>query len=115
MDNFITGTCNCISASEYEQNKSKIIHEIDIINNQLNPSNDDDGFTINISKKKKDELSSILIIKKKELNEIKRMVHLTEKGFIPLNVQIEIKKESTPKLSTEVQVRKTNKIVKPKF
>lgn len=115
MDNFITGTCNCISVSEYEQNKSKIIHEIDIINNQLNPSNDDDGFTINISKKKKDELVSILIIKKKELNEIKRMVHLTEKGFIPLNVQIEIKKESSPKPTTEVQVKKTNKIVKPKF
>jgi hypothetical protein len=92
-----------------------IIDEINIINGQINPGNDEDGFIINISKKRKDELNSLLLIKKKELNEIKRMVHFTEKGLIPLNVQIEIKKEANPKPTGEVQVKKTNKIVKPKF
>jgi hypothetical protein len=115
MDNLITGTCNCVSADIYEQNKKKIIDEINSINNQLNPGDDEEGFTINISKKKKDELSSLLLIKKKELSEMKRMVHITEKGVIPLNIRIEIKNVANPKPSEEVQVKKTNKIVKPKF
>jgi hypothetical protein len=115
MDNFITGNCNCISLDIFETNKKAIIDKIILIESQLNPSNDEDGFTINISKKKKDELNSFLLIKKKEFNEMKRMVHFTEKGFIPLNVLIETKKQTNPKISEEPQVKKTNKIVKPKF
>ena len=115
IDNLITGTCSCVSAEMFEQNKKTCIDEINKIDSQLNPDDDEDGFTVNISKKKKDELNSLLLIKKKELNEMKRMVHLTEKGFVPLNVHIEIKKETNPKPSEEVQVKKTNKIVKPKF
>ena len=117
MDNLMTGNCNCVSADIFEQNKKKIIDEINIIDSQLNPDDDKDGFIIqrNINNSKKKELNSLLLIKKKELNEIKRMVHLTEKGFVPLNIQIEIKKEANPKPSEEVQVKKTNKIVKPKF
>ncbi len=114
IDNLITGNCNCESIENFQQKKAKIIEEISSIDDQLNP-NVEDGFTINISKKKKDELNSLILIKKKELGEIKRMIHLTEKGFIPLNVQIEIKKETNPKPSEEIQVKKTNKIIKPKF
>ena len=76
---------------------------------------DEDGFTATITKKRKDELTEMLTIKKKELLNCKRMVHLTEKGMIPLNIQIEIKKAANPKPSEEVQVKKANKIVKPKF
>ena len=68
-----------------------------------------------MTKKRKDELTELLAIKKKELINCKRMVHLTEKGLVPLNVQIEIKKQTNPKPSEEVQVKKANKIVKPKF
>jgi hypothetical protein len=61
MDNFITGNCNCLSAEIFEQNKKKIIDEINIINNKLKPEIED-GFTINFPKKKKDELTSLLLI-----------------------------------------------------
>ena len=89
--------------------------EINKINTILNPSIDEDGFTASIAKKRKDELIELLTIKKKEFLNYKRMVHLTEKGMIPLNAQIEIKKAANPKPTEEVQVKKANKIVKPKF
>ena len=68
-----------------------------------------------MTKKRKDELTELLSIKKKELINLKRMVHMTEKGMVPLNVQIEIKKQTNPKPSEEIVVKKANKIVKPKF
>ncbi len=115
IDNLITGSCSCISLADFESNKSKLIEEIQKINDLLNPVEDEDGFKVSITQKKKNELSELLNIKKKELSNIKRMVHLTDKGLIPLNVQIEIKKQTNPKPSEEVQVKKANKIVKPKF
>ncbi len=118
IDNLITGTCSCISANEYNIKKNILINEISNINNQLNPTEDKDGFIVNITKKKKDELQQSLIIKNKELNEFKRMIHLTDKGLIPLNVQIENKKQTNPKPADNlesVQVKKTLEIIKPKF
>lgn len=115
IDNLITGKCSCIPLKEYETNKQMINDVITKINMQLNPREDDDGFTLSMTKKRKDELSELLAIKKKELNNCKRMVHLTENGLVPLDVQIEIKKQANPKPSEEVQVKKANKIVKPKF
>lgn len=116
IDNFITGKCACISKEEYDIKTRTIIDTI----NELNSINikDEDGFiqkTNNISKKKKDEIMSQLIIKKKELNELTRMYHMTEYGFIPLNVQTEIKNKDVPKTLEDIQVKKTTKIVKPKF
>ena len=115
IDNLITGSCSCIPSKQHEEIKSKIIEEINRIDTILNPSIDEDGFTATISKKRKDELNELIIIKKKELLNYKRMVHMTETGLIPLNIQIEIKKATNPKPSEEVQVKKANKIVKPKF
>ena len=115
IDNLISGSCSCISLQDHEDIKTKIMDDINKINTILNPSIDEDGFTASIAKKRKDELTELLTIKKKEFLNYKRMVHLTEKGMIPLNVQIEIKKATNPKPSEEVQVKKANKIVKPKF
>ncbi len=115
IDNLITGNCSCVSLEKYDMDKSNIIDDINKINTQLNPTSDEDGFTVSMTKKRKDELIELLAIKKKELNNLKRMVHLTEKGIVPLNVQIEIKKVTNPKPSEEVIVKKANKIVKPKF
>ena len=115
IDNLITGSCSCIPSEQHEEIKTKIMEEINKINIILNPSIDEDGFIATITKKRKDELIELLTIKKKELINCKRMVHLTEKGLVPLNVQIEIKKQTNPKPSEEVQVKKANKIVKPKF
>jgi hypothetical protein len=115
IDNLITGSCSCISLEVYETTKKNIIDTIEKINTQLNPSKDDDGFTVSMTKKRKDELIETLAIKKKELINCKRMVHLTENGLVPLNVQIEIKKQTNPKPTEEVQVKKAIKIVKPKF
>jgi hypothetical protein len=115
ISNLITGSCGCVPLEEYDITKSKIIDDITKIQLQLNPPDDDDGFTVSMTKKRKDELTEILALKKKELINLKRMVHLTEKGLVPLDVQIEIKKQTNPKPSEEVQVKKANKIVKPKF
>ena len=115
INNLITGSCSCIPLEEYETTKTKIIDDITKISIQLNPSEDDDGFIVSITKKRKDELTELLAIKKKELINYKRMVHLTEKGLVPLNIQIEIKKQLNPKPSEEVLVKKATKIVKPKF
>ena len=114
IDNLINGTCSCISLEKYNSSKTHLIDEIDSIDEQLHPE-EEDGFVVNITKKKKDELTLLLNIKKKELNELKRKVHMTEKGFIPLSVRIETKKQNNPKPVEEVQVKKTVKIVKPKF
>jgi hypothetical protein len=114
IDNLITGSCSCVSLDYYNSNKKKLIDEIDKINIQLNPEQTD-GFVVNINKRKKEDLSTLLILKKKELSELKRMVHLTDKGFIPLNVRIENKNQNNPKPVEEIQVKKTVKIVKPKF
>jgi hypothetical protein len=92
IDDLITGSCSCIKLQEHEEKTTKIMDEINKINTILNPSIDEDGFTASIAKKRKDELTEMLIIKKKEFLNCKRMVHVTEKGMIPLNVQIEIKK-----------------------
>ena len=70
---------------------------------------------INITKKKKDELNSLLLVKNKELNSLTRMVHLTENGFIPLSVRILNKIQNNPTKPEEIQVKKTTKIVKPTF
>ncbi len=113
IDNLMNGSCSCVSIDDYNSNKSKIMAEIEEINNQLNP-NEEDGFTINISKRKKDELNSLLLVKNKELNSLTRMVHLTEDNFIPLSIRIANKIQSNPKVE-EIQVKKTAKIVKPKF
>ncbi len=115
IDNLITGSCSCISSEEFENNKTKITEEINKINSLLVPVEDNDGFTVAITQKKKSELNELLVIKKKELNNYKRMVHMTEKGMVPLNVQIEIKKQTNPKPSEEIVVKKANKIIKPKF
>lgn len=115
IENLITGNCSCESIEVFENNKTTLIEDIKRIEQQLNPTEDEDGFTVNISKKKKDELTSLLINKKRELINIKRMVHLTEQGFIPLNIQIEKRKENNPKPIEEMQIKKTNKVVKPKF
>jgi hypothetical protein len=114
IDNLINGSCSCISLEDYNTTKTKLQKEIQLINNHLNPAKED-GFEVSISKKKLDELKSLLLLKNKELNELKRMMHLTEDGFIPLSVRIEIKKQNDPKPVEEIQVKKTVKIVKPKF
>jgi hypothetical protein len=114
IDNLINGSCSCVSLEDYNSAKKKIQDEINNINNQLNPE-EVDGFIINITKRKKEELSSLLTLKKKELSEFKRHVHLTEKGLIPLNIRIESKNQNNPKPVEEMQVKKTVRIVKPKF
>ena len=117
IDNLINGTCSCVSLEIHTSTKQKILDEIEHINSQLNPNQgcDDDGFIVNITKKKKDELNSQLTLKKQQLKELIRMVHLTEKGFIPLSVRVESKRQNNPKPVEELQVKKTLKIVKPKF
>lgn len=118
IDNLITGNCKCETLDIFNTRKQKLIDEINSLNINNPGDCDDDGF-IMITKKKKEEhdinIQRIINIKKKELNTFKRMVHLTEKGFIPLNVLIETKKQNNPKPSEEPQVKKTNKIIKPKF
>ncbi len=114
IDNLINGTCSCISIDNFNSNKIKIMKEINQIKNQLN-TNEEDGFVVNITKKKKEELNSLLLIKNKELNSLTRMVHLTENGLIPLSIRIEHKKQNNPKPVEEIQVKKTAKVVKPKF
>ena len=114
MDDFIKGTCSCISIDDYNSHKTKILKEIELLNNQLKP-NTDDGFTMNISKKKKDEIASLLLLKNNELNELKRMIHLTEYNFIPLHIRIENKNKTNPKPVEEIKVKKTAKIIKPVF
>jgi len=114
IDNLMNGSCSCISIDNYNSNKTKIMKEIELINNQLNPE-EEDGFIINITKKKKDELNSLLLVKNKELNSLTRMVHLTDNGFIPLSVRILNKIQNNPTKPEEIQVKKTAKIVKPTF
>jgi hypothetical protein len=118
IDNLITGNCNCEKLDIFNNRKQKLMDEINNINSHLN-SETDEGFIINMTKKKKEEfiitIKRIINIKKQEHDNIKRMVHLTEKGFIPLNVLSETKKINNPKPSDEPQVKKTNKIIRPKF
>jgi hypothetical protein len=114
IDNLMNGSCSCISIDNYNSNKTKIMKEIELINNQLNPE-EEDGFIINITKKKKDELNSLLLVKNKELNNLTRMVHLTDDGFIPLSVRILNKIQNNPTKPEEIQIKKTAKVVKPKF
>ncbi len=113
IDNLMNGSCSCISIDNYNSSKTKIMKEIELIKNQLNP--EEEGFVVNITKKKKDELNSLLLTKNKELNNLTRMIHLTENGFIPLSVRIEHKIQNNPKPVEEIQVKKTAKVVKPKF
>jgi len=114
IDNLMNGSCSCVSIDNYNSSKMKIMKEIELINNQLNPE-EEDGFIINITKKKKDELNSLLLVKNKELNSLTRMVHLTDNGFIPLSVRILNKIQNNPTKPEEIQVKKTTKVVKPKF
>ncbi len=114
IDNLMNGSCSCISLDDYNTSKLKISNEIELINNQLKP-NTDDGFVLNITKKRKDELNSLLLLKNNELNDLKRMMHLTETGFVPLNIRVEEKKQSNPKPVEEIQVKKTARVMKPVF
>jgi hypothetical protein len=114
IDNFMNGSCSCVSLEDYNSSKDKLLKDIEIINGNLNPEIDD-GFEVIIPKKKKDELTSLLLSKKRELNELKRMMHLTDDGFVPLSVRIEDRNKTNPKPVEEIQVKKTAKILKPKF
>ncbi len=116
MDDLINGSCSCESADVFNSQKTKLMDEIDNIDNQLHPKNTaDDGFITNMTKRKKDELGQLLITKKTQLSNLKRMFHLTDKNFIPLSVRIENKKITNPVQVEEIQVKKTMKVMKPKF
>ena len=111
IDNMLNGTCSCIGKEEYEEKKQKLIDEINKYNITENVN---DGFTVKLSKKQKEEYSSLLRIKYNELNSLKRKVHLTEYNMVPM-CKLRESKSAIERPVETLEVKKTNKVSKPKF
>ena len=103
IDDMMTGKCSCISREIYTEQKTSLEQELKLLT--ITNETDKDGF-ITKSTKKKDPARIIELTS--QLNNMKRMIHLTEEGTIPMSVHIE-QNERKPVISEEKQAKRVVK------
>ena len=113
---YMTGKCKCLSEEEIEKKKKSNDEESSSIKKELSGSIDSDGFKITLTKKIQKEKEARIDVLNKENNALYRMVHYTERGLIPYNVQLkneeDLKKQE--ELAKVAVVEKKVVIVKKK-
>jgi hypothetical protein len=115
IDNMLNGNCSCELKETFNEKKIKLTTEIKEIEKKLNPSTDEDGFSVFITKKVKDELIQKLKEKKIESTNLFRLVHLTEFGLIPLSERQKEREKTQPVAVENIQVVETKKVMKKKY
>jgi hypothetical protein len=100
IDDMMTGKCSCISRELYNEQKKSIEQELKLLTIV-----DEDGF---ITKSKKKKNPDRVIELTYQLNNMQRMVHLTEEGTVPMAVHIE-QNERKPVISEEKQAKRVVK------
>lgn len=79
VDNFLTGSCSCVSKAEFDTQKQNIINQINIVSDKIDKvKGNKNGLT-----KQLNELN-------KQLNGMSRKLHYTEEGMLPYNEQYKI-------------------------
>ena len=102
IDDMMTGKCSCISREQYLEQKNSIEQELKLLT--IKPDTED-GFITKSSKKKQ---PGRIIELTHQLNNMFRMIHLTEEGTIPMSVHIE-KNYVKP---VTVEIKEAKRIVK---
>ena len=118
-DNFLTGTCDCISKEEFDSQKEEIVLQIAQLKDQSNPI---DGFQAVKPSKRKKHLNQLEIKKlTTKLNGMRRKLHFTELEMKPFNKQLSEYQESVIEKKKEVEKeitdreKKMKKVVKKKI
>jgi len=126
-EDFLSGSCNCLSKDEFATKKENIINTIEEGRLTLLGSTDETGYTVKLTSKKKKSLENKIATLNNELKNLSRKIHYTDNGFIAFNVQLkkrqleldEIKRTSVKvENDRKVQVNTSQvkkKIVKPVF
>ena len=120
-DNLLTGSCDCISLEEFNENYSKIEEEIKNCEDTINDKN------FVISNKKRKSITNKIKKLKSQLSSMYRKIHLTEEGLIHFEVAFkahqdkineEKNQEIAKKESREIVIKSSvakKKILKPKI
>jgi len=119
IPNLITGTCECPTQAKIDEIKACKKAEIELLEASIVPEVEtlqlDDGFVMAKKKQPKPSITphretiKQIAIMKAELREMGRMIHLTERGLVPYNVQLEHER----KLEAQKAVATTNTLTVP--
>ena len=82
-DDLLTGSCDCLSNEEFEEERTAKVQELAILKDQLKPSSNSGFQTVKMNKKKRNGIQKRISKLTEELRKFNRKIHLTEQGLVP--------------------------------